>query len=123
VILDYFTWAICRFFIYLSAVTIINHFRHWLGAGNSTLAESTPRGNGIGLLALKYVRGRYVDMVFPSLLLSANIGGSRAKDHFLECLTVAVEMIHGLHLQLKNPSSETLIQIIWAHTANGETWD
>lgn len=39
-ILDYFTWAICRFFIYLSAVTIINHFRDWLGLGESKSGEN-----------------------------------------------------------------------------------
>lgn len=47
-ILDYFTWAICRFFIYLSAVTIINHSRHWLGPRKPILAYRAIRLNGTG---------------------------------------------------------------------------
>lgn len=39
----YFAQAICRFFIYLSAVTIINHFSDCLGPRKSILAESSVR--------------------------------------------------------------------------------
>lgn len=65
-ILDYFAPAICRF-IYLSAVTIINHFRGWLGLGKSILAESSARVDSIGVCVLK----RFVPMkqVYSTIFL------------------------------------------------------
>lgn len=51
-ILDDFTQAICRFFNYLSAVTVINHFRDWLGPGKSILAENSTRVDSIGISVL-----------------------------------------------------------------------
>ena len=51
-ILDGFTQAICRFFNYLSAVTVINHFRDWLGPAKSIPAENSTRADSIGIRVL-----------------------------------------------------------------------